>query len=207
VRSGCAWHRRHELGFWRALWQCTREVSSAPERFGRQIRLLPSSLDHRTFLAWHVPLFALSGLSTVVLCALAENGWSWDRVAQGGHFVAFPAVASVFAACGVGVTCLTAAVVGVWQRIRYGRNLLSGAIQMACYSAGHSALIAGGLGLWLAAIIWLAGADYIRALERITRIDDDVLAVLLWLAPALVLCVRYVGCMARGAAAMRYANQ
>lgn len=212
ARAGTPWQRRREIGRLAALRRCSLDSFSRPRQFGRQIRIVSPGSDHGRFLCVHLPvIFAVSAfaMATYVVGEWVRRG----RWYPGGSSTLEGAVLRIGGITGclvvlaaLGLTLLSAGLIGVWFSLRDKRNLLRGSVQVASYLAGM-------LTLWVAlacalavVLAMLENAGWFRAAETATGINDELLAFVTWLIPNLVCLVAYFSLVARGTAGLRYAN-
>jgi rRNA maturation protein Nop10 len=205
VRAATPWQRHRPLGRWRALLRCSAEAGRRPASFGRQLPLSAQRGDHRWVLASRLPVLFFIGWAGIIACYIADTG----RWPLGEDFPVLWAVGPVvgyFASVGgVTVALLAAGLVGLVYRVKTGRNLLAGAMQAACYSAGY-------LVLWVIMTFILAAAafvaeDYTRRLSM-PRYERGLLIYgLLVFLPNILGLAGYVWLIARITAGTRYANR
>ena len=102
---------------------------------------------------------------------------------------------------------LVALVVGMYESRRVRRNMLPGAIQMSCYLSGYLTAWAAFGAVTILIVGGLAVRDVFDGLEILTGVYYQTLVVFTWLIPNLACCIWYFVLVARGTAAMRYANR
>ncbi len=211
ARVGVPWERRREMGVVAAWWRCCVDPVVRPGTFGRHIRVTSHVTDHRRFLLLHLPvMFAISAAGTLVFAWIVTKGFAGSMEAE---FVPFIMTIPVFCGgvtvlLGLALPLLATLVVGLWWYYRENkRNLLAGAMQVACYLAGYFTLWVVFTWLVFGAAGLMSEAGIFDAMERFTGIDDDFLAWLTWFVPNVVCLVFYVWLVARGTAGLRYANK
>jgi hypothetical protein len=205
VRAGPAWPRRHNLGHLAAWWACASEVAWDPGRFGRRLQSGPAGLDHRVFVAWHVPAWlALGFASSFIFFRWVE---AEDFILLNPDvFIAVGLLAGslTVTACMTLIT-LASSVVGIAFHYIDRRNLMTVSAQIASYLSTY-------LFAWAAVahsivVVLAANEDTIWEIADLLDVNSGALATLLWLSPNVVLLVIYFALVARGTAAARYANR
>ncbi|UCC32471.1 MAG: hypothetical protein JSU86_09350 [Phycisphaerales bacterium] len=207
ARPGTVWQRGHELGRWAAWWQCSVMTLRRPRLLGRQLQTISPGTGHRRFFALHLP---------VVFC-IGATGFAGFVAVEAGvdKLVDEPAMTlimmSLFGCACVGGTVafahLAALFVGVVAGLCYGRNLLPGTIQIACYLGPYLtawALFGAISGLGAAG---LAETRWLDALQSRTGIYRYDIVGFTWFLPNAAWGVWYFVLVARGTAATRYANR
>ncbi len=205
ARPETSWHRRDVVGRWRALWRCTADAVFRPMRFGRQLRLSTARSDHRWFMAAGLPaVFLVAWCGFIGVYVAASGDWQMQRNPQVLWAVA-PTAAYFIVVMLVFLTTLTAGLVGMWHRIRTGRNLTAGAIQAGCFLTGYLVAWVAFAFAWLA--IDIAAEDIVREVARHVYPDRDLLHFLVWVAPNLLCFAGYAWLVSRVTSGLRYANR
>ncbi len=208
ARSGTIWERRTEVGRLPAWWRCFLGTLFQPTRFARHLRLVSPENDYRSFFALHLPLifcFGAAGFLACILAAIANVMLFFSSeqflMTTGVIYGSFSVIAAVL------LTGLAALLGSAWHGFRGRRNLMPGAIQVACYLSGYLTLcyvFAAGSGTVVGTLYYYSFyVDWARVLQ----IDDVALAFLTWLVPNVLMLIVYFLLVLRGTAATRYANR
>ncbi|MHC4697230.1 MAG: hypothetical protein ACYTFA_10840 [Planctomycetota bacterium] len=104
------------------------------------------------------------------------------------------------------LTLLAALLVGSYYGSQEKRNLLTGSMQVSAYQAGFIVAWMLFAALTVPAVIISARLDWFEPFSGLTGIDEGLIAFILWLLPNIALMIKYFALVARGTAAMRYAN-
>ena len=208
ARFGTTWERRAEVGRLQAWWRCFAGTLCQPGRFGRQLRLVSPKTDYRNFFALHLPLIFWLGAAGLLACFLEVI----TNVAPTFSPGLVPFTGGVIYGClsviaAVLLTGLAALLGSAWHGFRARRNLMPGAIQVACYLSGYLAMcyvFAAGSGT---AVVAMYYGNFYADWARSLRIDDGFLAFLSWLVPNMLCLIVYFVLVVRGTAAIRYANR
>ena len=107
----------------------------------------------------------------------------------------------------LGVTLLAALVVGAYYSGREGRNVLPGSMQIASYMTGYVILSALLAFLFGTVIIALGNDGWFEYFEELTGLHDRYIGAMAWLLPMVALGIGYLWLVARGTAALRFANK
>ncbi len=207
ARAGTPWNRRQNVGCWRAWWQCSVTAFHCPGELGRQVRVISPVTDHRVFLALHLPVIFLIGAAGIMALYVAIEGF--DELAEEPTFVSIAAPILGIACVGGAVlfALFAALIVGVIESLRCKRNLLPGAIQVACYLAGFLAVWVLFGAISSVTMVVLSDTHWFYSLEILTGIDQYVLGTWLWLLTNAVWGIWYFVLVARGTAGTKYANR
>lgn len=210
ARTGTIWERRGEVGRLTAWWRCFVGTLFQPWRFGRQLSLLAPKTDYRNFFALHLPLifcFVAAGFLACFLEVISNEvgifppGLGLVPLTGGVMYGCLSVIAAVL------LTSLAALLASDWHGFHGRRNLMPGAIQVACYLGGYVALccaFAAGSGTAVVTLYYNSFyADWARAL----RIGGESLAFLSWLVPNMLCLIVYFVLVVRGTRGTRYANR
>lgn len=208
ARSGTIWERRAEVGRLQAWWRCFVGTLFQPRRFGRQLALIAPETDYRYFFALHLPLIFCFVAAGFLACFLEVITNVVPTLPPGP----VPFTGGVIYGClsviaAVLLTGLAALLGSAWYGFRERRNLMPGAIQVACYLSAYLTLccvFAAGSGM---AVVTLYFSGFYADWVWTPQIDDGFLAFLSWLVPNLLCLVVYFVLVVRGTAATRYANR
>ncbi len=208
ARPGAIWQHRRDVGRWHALLHCWHDAIHRPTWFGRQLMLSHPGSDHRTFLYLHLPIFfAIGAAGILLLCVVVVGAWG-SLVRDPGTMVTAAVVYGAFAmVAGLGFTLLAALLAGSYYGLREERNLLTASMQVSAYLSGYVTLWMLFAALAGPALILLARSGRLRGLFDLTPTTEDQIAFLLWVLPNVALAIAYGVLVARGTAAMRYANR
>lgn len=207
ARPGAIWQRRHDLGRFSAWWRCAARALRRPDALGRDVRLIDPGTDHRRYFALHLPfifVIGMGGLFVATLMAAPDELW-------GDEFPVFLLIMSMFAiACVVGTVMFTmfgVCLVGGFQSLSHKRNLLPGAVQIACYLTPMLVLWAmfGAGSAHL--LILLEQTDWLDAIAILIHLDTATTAVSAWFVPNIACGVAYLAFLSRGTATTCYANR
>ncbi len=206
ARPGTPWQRRRTIGGWIAWWQTNGEAIQRPQAFGRLPQLTTGATDHRVFAAWHLPiLFAIGAMTMPILYYVIEEENIY--VEPEAAFIVPTVIGSLCVFGAVGMTLLSAAVVGLLVSLSQKRNLLPGAIQVSSYLMTYLTawcLFGACLGV---AVALMDKKEWFDVVELKTGIESEVAATLIWVVPNVVIGVHYFTLVARGIAGTRYANR
>ena len=119
----------------------------------------------------------------------------------GGTYGSFSVIAAVL------LTSLAALLGSAWHGFRGRRNLMPGAIQVACYLSGYLTLCFVFAAASGTTVVTLYDSGFYADWTRILRIDDGFLAFFSWLVPNTLCLIVYFVLVIRGTAATRYANR
>ncbi len=206
ARPGTPWQRREvgRLTAWRQSWvQAARD----PVRFGRTLRLTKPGVDHRRFLAVHLPLVFLIGAASPSLTFWAVEGRSpipdeIEFILIGGPIFGTACTAGVMA-----VSLLSAVAAALLYHFRDRRNLLAGAVQVVSYLVVY--LVAWqvfgavtGIGA-----VSMGQAEWFRGFARASRMGPELLAFFFWFIPNLACGIVYWTLVRRAVSGTRYANR
>ena len=208
ARSGTIWERRAEVGRLQAWRRCFLGTFLRPRRFGRQLRLGSPKTDYRNFLALHLPLifcFGAAGFLAGILATITNVIVFFPSMqvllTAGGTYGSFSVIAAVL------LTALAALLGSAWHGFRGRRNLMPGAIQVACYLSGYLTLCFVFAAASGTTVVTLYDSGVYAGWARVLRIDDEFLAFLSWLVPNVLCLIVYFLLVVRGTAATRYANR
>jgi len=207
ARPGTPWQHRRAMGGWLAWWRTTGEAIRRPNAFGRLPCLTTGATDHRSFMAWHVPiLFAIGAVTVPLLYFVIEGGIIFVEHPESG-FTLPTVIGSLCVFGATGMTLLSATIVGLIVSFSQKRNLLPGAIQVSSYLMAY-------LTAWclFGAMVTIAVAvgdqqKWFEAIETKTRIDAEFALLLSWFVPNAIVGVHYFSLVARGVTGTRHANR
>lgn len=206
-RRGPSWQQRHERGRLAAWGKTCTQALTQPIRFGRTLQASSSGLDHKRFVALHVPFMFLIGACSLPILFFIDTGENPFTGPWGIVYFAGPAVATLCTLGALGLMLFAANVVGLRYGFSEKRNLLPCAMKMAAYLAPY-------LVLWLifglfscAMIFVLEDAMWFDALADWLKVDREVCAFTLWFFPNLAWFLAYFVLVARGTHSTRYANR
>jgi len=207
ARPGTPWQRRCEIGRFRAWRQSWGTAFRDPVRFGRTLRLSTPGIDHRRFLAMHLPLVFLIGALSPPALFVALEGRSPIPHEIELVIIGCPVAGTL---CTVGATMfslLSAGTVGMGFHFRDRRNLLAGAVQVVCYLLPY--LLAWQLFGAVTGItaVSMGRSDWFERLTLSRRVGPEVLAFLIWFIPNLACGIWHWTLVKRAVAATRYANR
>jgi hypothetical protein len=207
VRAGTTWEWRAQVGRWRAWRRCCSDAVFRPRKFGRQIQLTSPPVAHRRFMACHLPLiFCFGGVGFVNCVALrqAVNILSEFPVVT---LLAGTVIGCLSVITLVGLMHLAAFLAALQYRLEGHRNLMAGAIQIACYLSGY--LVFGVVLVTVTASAAITASEYglFRGPARLLHVDSGGLAFLCWSLPNAVYLIVYFLLVLRGTGSMRYANR
>ena len=206
VRPGPVWQRRRYINRVGVYVGSLIEPIIAPDRFGRQLKLLQPGRDHHVFLLANLAVLALitvQGCLTLITVMSLVEGFATLVV-----WVNFPLMGSAFfVVLGLAIVLAGASLVGSFAGRIHNRNLLPASIQAACYLCGY-------LMIWSCIFWWfatVAAADFahvlFRSLAEVYGVDMESIWVgTLWGGDALALA-GYLFLIYRITAATRYSNK
>lgn len=205
ARPGTPWKKRGIIG---GGWYQTSTLAFGHTKdLGRQLRLFPSDDTHRRFLMWSFPAAFVIGFAGVLI--LLVKG----RVPRSQFLEILLVAGSVIGClcvCGTAILVnFTALVVSAFNWSACRRNLMPGAVQIACYLVGYIwlYLIAGNLGMTWINMVSEERFGWMEWMAEAVHLRRDILALLLFLLGNATMLIFYVILVARGTAAMRYANR
>lgn len=207
ARTGTVWQQRERAGRLSTWWRCAVDAIVRPTELGRRIPATETQTDHRRFLALHLPLVFVVAVTSFATCfCVAESAEEfWENIDI------FAIVMTVFGILCMGgmvvFTLLGTGAIGVFESLRYKRNLLPVTIRLACYLSPYLTLWAVFGGASGALLFQLEDAQVFGRLQDLTRIDRETLAVFFWLMPNLVWCGWYFVLVYRGTVGAAYANR
>jgi hypothetical protein len=207
ARSGTSWQRRREIGRWRAWWECSVAAVRHPRELGRQLPVTADGTDHRRFLALHLPVIFCITFASAAGAAVINAPTSDFREMLPIFLLAFSALGCLCVGGTVVFTLAGTIAIGVFESLRYRRNLLPGAMQVACYLGGYLTLWALFGGATAVIVFAMEEERWFHILEQMTGVYRDTLSTSTWLIPNLVWCVTYFVLLARGTAGTQYANR
>lgn len=207
ARPGTAWQNRPTIGT-DSEWGVTATMAfENPNELGHQIRTIKPGIDHRRFLALHLPIvFGVGFLSFFAFALLSAPGaFLMDQLPI------FLLVMTIFGMACVGgmvvFTLLAVLTIGTFESYRYKRNLLPAAMQIASYLATYLtiwSIFGGALGL---GVFWAEDAYFFRGLQDLTGVYHETLVVATWLVPNVACCLWFFLLMYRGTIGAAYANR
>ena len=205
VRALTPWQQRRPVGRSRALLHCLVGAIRRPMRFGRRAPLYPPRSDHRwTLAAVLVPLF-LVGWMGIIACYVVGKG-HWPTIEDSRLLWPLgPIFGCLTCLAAVPFALITASMAGLTYSVKSRRNLLSGAMQAASYSASY-------LILWAIVSYVFAAAGFETSIylwgTRLSQIQRRlVIAVVFAILPNASCFATYLWLVARIMAGMRYANR
>ena len=207
ARRGVPWQQWRAIGRWLAWWQTTGEAIHRSKTFGRLPQLTSGTTDHRTFIAWHLPMVFAIGAATIPVVYFAIEGGIMFIDVPEAAFTVTTVVGSLCVFGATGMTLLSATSVGLFMSHSQKRNLLPGAIQVSSYLMTYlTAWCLFGVSLGIAVAAGGNEGWFLKVEDRI-GVDDDILATLTWIIPNAVIGIYYFVLVARGVAGTRYANR
>lgn len=207
VRPGAPWAFRASIGHFVAWSRTWNETLLRPTSLGRRIRVTGAGRDHRSFLFLHMPVAFLIGaiglLSNVAVMAGAKELLQEPAVSL--------LIGCVFG-CGcvigtLGVVLAAATGMGLWIGLRNGRNLLPASMQAASYLVTYLVLWEVFGAATACGAILLANDAWLYALQEISGVNREVLAVWVWIIPNSVMALLFIRQVYRVTYAARFANR
>lgn len=205
ARPGTPWQRR-EVGRFRAWRHSWAQAIRDPVRLGRTLQLHSPGVDHRRFLAMHLPFVFLIGVISPAMMFWAVEGHSpipdqIEVILIGGPIFG--------TACTVGmmaVSLLSAAAAAILYHFRDRRNLLAGAVQVVSYLVVY--LVAWQVFGAVTGIcaVSMGQADWFRGLTLASRIGPEGFATTLWFIPNLACGIVYWTLVRRAVSGTRFAS-
>ncbi len=207
ARPGTSWQRRRLIGRWQAWWDAAWTAPHRPDALGRRIRLFSPGKDHSVFLSLHLPVVFLIGAATPLSLYAIDEGMNPFVTAPEFAFVAGPMTG--YAACffTIGLSLLSASVIGCVYSLREKRNLLSGAVQVSCYLSAFFTAWVLFAGANMIATVFFEKEGWADAVETLTGVNRILVTALSWLMPNCIIGLWYLTRVAKSTAATRYANR
>jgi len=202
-RPGPPWVQRRRLGRARAYVRTLLQATCRPRAFGRSLRAHETRSDHRAFFAGHLaasPLLQAAMAALLLACTEARfDGEEWLGLTLYTACVALVAL--------VGLTLATASMIGHAVGRRYRRNLLTAAVQAACYLTPLA--LFGNVLVWLLLIFTLRVryADWLDRLADSLGLEPPLLILAPWILVAVVFVAWYNTAIRRAVLACAYANR
>jgi hypothetical protein len=176
-------------------------------RFGRTLRLTTPGVDHRRFLAMHLPLvFLIGALSPPALFAVLEGRSPIPNEIE-LVIIGCPIAGTLCTVGAITFSLLSVAAAGVGFHFRERRNLLGGAVQVVSYFfpfllvwqvfGAVSAITASSMGQ----------SEWFERLTLSRRVGPEVLVFFMWFIPNLACGIWYWSLVKRAVGATRYANR
>lgn len=186
--------------------QCMMRSITDPQAIGRQLWTTRSAPGARRCLLLSLPAIAIiANVSVVAMILTLQNG-SVDEL---GLYILVGFYFSIICTVtGIGGMLTSALIVGWWLGRSFRRNLLSAAMQMACYLSGWLVVWAAvGATTTHLTIYGLDGGIFRRTSNQMAFGSEGGLALLVWAVPNITMLVAYQYLLYRGTLAARYANR
>ncbi len=204
LSPGCPWDHRAVTGRMHAYLATAGQVLLQPRQFSYRLNPVSPKRESIRYLAVSVAAVGLVVVFAIVPLAFisersARSLLNITDILQAGIYLA-----TVLMGIALGITGLTALVVGIVAHHRTKRNALGGVAQHAAYASVLLpvwVLISGLLFVFL-----MHNDVLLRALGSLIGVRPDAIAVLVWLGINLLFLVFFVGNVFRGAAGVRYAT-
>ncbi len=207
ARPGSPWQDRAMIGIVSAWCKTAFVAIQTPDELGHQLRTADPGIDHRRFMALHLPIVFGVGFLTLFVFALllAPDDMFRDELPM------FLMVMTMFGMACVGgmvvFSLLAAATIGSFESYRYKRNLLPAAMQIASYLATYLTIWAVFGGATSVGVNWAKEAYVFRGLEDLTGVYHETLFVATWLVPNVACCIWFFLLLYRGTIGAAYANR
>ncbi|MCK4661171.1 MAG: hypothetical protein KAV82_16745 [Phycisphaerae bacterium] len=205
TRPGSPWQQRIRSNRLDVYWRCVTDPIIRPRAFGRSLRICTPTTAHRGFMAIHLLLVFVVAAIGVIACMVASDEFEaitdpieiiWASGTTGGFtFVVITLLLSL----------ATAVAVAIGYHFTDKRNLMPGTMQAVAYLGGY-------LVLWATAAVATAlvitiAMPWVRAFAKFLDWNCDMLCMICWLLPNLLLLFHYVRLVVRITAGARYANR
>ncbi len=207
ARAGAAWEFREQRGRLMTWRQTTVAAVRRPGVFARVLRVWPTGRDHRRFLAIHLPIALGLGAAGFIISGILASRREPVGIPPQVFFVNGAIVGSLCVAGTVVLACLGATAAGLIIGRQVRRNLLPGAIQVACYQSVYTLVWIAFGGLWLATVTSLENHGVFDALSGRSRLNAGFMMFCAYVIPNGFWFLGYFLLVYRGTSAMRFANR
>lgn len=191
----------------RSLRRTHRMALRDPAKLGRIIPITTWSATHRLFLAAHLVVIFLIGLSTCVCLWWINTGRRREQAdwTEAGLFGTLAGIICVIGAIGWCVGSAT--LIGLVQSWRCRRNLLPASMRVSAYLVGYLVLWAALGGAMIDLWIMMDRSHFFREIGGMVGMNADFLGVTTWFIPQIGCALGHWTLLFRGTSAARYANR
>ncbi|MBI1827461.1 MAG: hypothetical protein HY287_05300 [Planctomycetes bacterium] len=212
TRPGSPWEHRKEIGRAQAWWRTFRAAVQQPEEFGLRLCACKPRIDHRSFIALHLPLvflIAAASVPTVFWIKALQFNTPNQATRVGIEFftIGAPIFGSLCALAALAVTLAAAGKVAFEFVLRDKRNLLSVSMQASAYLMPYLVFwefFGAVTGIWC---IWLMDTPWMKSLFDTRNINRFLVCFMIWFIPNVTIGIYHFVLVRRITRAARWANK